>query len=76
MVTVSRSNTSLIDGALHADASEIDLAPGEWPEIIAVVDDLQRGDLFHRSTRTDIHGELLGYSYYSKQGALLRVWND
>ena len=48
MLTVNKAQVRLIDGKLMGEASEMGLAPGEWPDFIAVVDDAGKGFLFQR----------------------------
>ena len=49
--TVTKDTVGLVEGKpeLVAEASELGLAPGVWPDFIAVVDDDGEGFLFERS---------------------------
>jgi len=58
-------------GTLCTEASTLELAPGEWPDFISVVDEEGEGFLFQK-----VHVDEMGGSYQTKGGALLMVWND
>lgn len=53
MHTVNKSQVDIVKGRpeLFAEASEIGLVPGEWPDFIAVLDDAGEGFLFQRIFR-------------------------
>ena len=77
MIAIVNKSQVMLDGtALVGEASTMNLAPGEWPEFVSVIDDRNEGFLFQRSTRLDVNGEFMGFAYYTKGGAKLTVWND
>lgn len=65
------------DPVLSAEASDLGLAPGEWPDFIGVVDDDGDGYLFG-PTRTRLGDEdLVGFEYANRTGTVrLIVFND
>lgn len=77
MIAIVNKSQVMLDGtALVGEASTMNLAPGEWPEFVSVIDDQNEGFLFQRSCRMDFGGEFAGYVYLTKGGAKLTVWND
>ena len=73
--TVTKDHLGRVEGKpeLVAEASELGLPPGEWPEFIAVVDDKEEGFLFLRAYM--MAGG--GYCYQTRDGAVsLTVFND
>ena len=75
MHLVTKDQVGIVEGKreLVAEASEIGLSPGEWPEFIAVVDESAEGFLFQRVYIL----EGGGYRYQTKNGAVnLTVFND
>src|SRR5512146_2355413 len=50
MLTVSKEQVHLVEGkpVLLAEASELGLAVGEWPDFVAVLDATQEGFLFQK----------------------------
>lgn len=77
MLTVNKSQVELVDGKLIGEASTMGLAPGEWPDFIAVVDDGGKGFLFQRGGRLAGAGAEYGYGYFSRaSGDVLEVIND
>ena len=61
------------DKELVAEASELGLEPGYWPEFIALLDDKNEGFLFMRNERIEDGG----YRYRTRSGAVpLTVFND
>jgi hypothetical protein len=77
MHIVNKRQVMLIEGKLMAEASCLDLKPGEWPDFISVVDDNNEGYLFNKS-RQMIHGGMFGgYIYQTVNGGvILEVLND
>lgn len=79
MVVVKKDQTTQMVGAneLYADASDLGLKPGEWPQFIAVVDDENEGYLFERGNLHVQNEELMAVTYRSLDGAIeLMVMND
>lgn len=77
MITVNKSQVSLEDGKIVGEASTMGLAPGEWPDFIAVVDDSDNGFLFQRADATRYDGDLASFRYLSTVGNLeMVVLND
>lgn len=74
MLTINKSQVTLAAGSdwLVTEASSIGLAPGEWPDFIAVVDDAGSGFLFGPTKHYD--GEAM--VYHSQTAATLAVLND
>jgi hypothetical protein len=62
----------------HAEASTLGLAPGEWPDLIAVLNDDNEGFLFVRGgSLQGWDGEFSGFMYHSNStGRKLTVFND
>lgn len=58
---------------LLAEASELGLPLGNWPESIALLDDANEGVLFMRVGSIDDEGT---YQYRTKNGLLMTVLND
>ena len=61
---------------LTGEASEMGLAPGEWPEFIAVIDNAGEGFLFGAKCMMRHCGEFAGYRYTNNRGVTLTVFND
>lgn len=60
-----------------AEASDIGLAAGEWPDFIAVMRDGDtEGVLFRRGVTITARGEFGGYEYWTASGVRLAVFND
>lgn len=80
MFTINTSQLGLDLGAgpsQSAFASDLSLAAGEWPEILAVVNAAGRGNLFFRGRVIMDHEEFGGYVYATKYGDVyLTVFND
>ncbi len=77
MITVNKSQVILFEGKLIAEASTLELAPGEWPDFIAVVDDKNEGYLFQRALPIYRDDEFSGYSYADwASGVGMTVFND
>lgn len=78
MVVINKSQVSIRDDGqgLMTEASSLELQPGEWPDMISVVDDKNEGFLFLKARRMLEAGEFLGYLYQSRQGFTLEVFND
>lgn len=79
MFVVNKDHVTLgNDGrSLVAFASDLALAPGQWPLHIGVVDAAQTGFLFARADRiTTDGGEFGGYNYRTPSGYTLVVFND
>lgn len=83
---VNKKQVSIIEGPegqseLFAEASSLGLAPGEWPEFIAVMHneskDAAEGFLFQRAESIKAGEEFGGFNYRSRTGAFtLAVLND
>ena len=60
------------------EASDLGLKPGEWPELIVIIDDEHKRKFsFKRFTRiAGESDELYGYSYKTEHGFELDVYND
>lgn len=71
MHTAAKADTMLIDGRLVAEASQIGLPPGNWPDFIAVLDEANNGFLFQLERVDD---SLAVYS--TRGGAVMHVLND
>ncbi|MCP4201839.1 MAG: hypothetical protein GY769_07895 [bacterium] len=79
MYVVNKSQVDLMKGnrGLVTEASDVGLAPGDWPQTIAVLDDRNEGYLFFRGARIDNHGDLGGFNYRTRDGRFaLTVFND
>lgn len=77
MVTVNKAHVTLEGNDIVGEASTMGLAPGEWPDFIAVVDDSNDGFLFQRASAICHNGDLGGYDYFSTVGTLkMVVLND
>lgn len=79
VATVQKSKTTQVVGEseLIADASDIGLAPGEWPAAISVVDDERECHLFERGSSRTHNGELVAMTYRTRDGLIeLTVLND
>jgi hypothetical protein len=58
-------------------ASDLEWRPGEWPEVVALLDEKHQGFLFFRGASIVHGGEFAGYVYQSKDGtACWHVFND
>lgn len=75
---VRRGDVLNIDGTMSAEASELDLAPGDFPQVIVLVDHDNQTERFYR-------GEALpgfaddrfgGYVYASNLDVKLTIYND
>lgn len=75
-ISIDRNRLS-ISGDLFVEASEIDLAPGEWPDVIFLRSANGATTMFDRG-RADYSGEdLAGVYYHSRDGQeTLIVAND
>lgn len=78
MITVNYNEHNIIHhpdlGKFTAEAAELGLAPGEWPDFIAVLrDGSPEGALFQRGASTTDGGAV---SYWTKSGVELTVYND
>jgi len=80
---VNKSQVSLDGNKLVAEASSIELSPGDWPDFISVVDDSGSGFLFQRGDPFNHNEEFAGFNYYTRGGSLsssrniqLVVFND
>lgn len=77
MVSVNKSQVSLINGKLIGEASTMGLAVGEWPDFISVVDDKNEGFLFMRGTEIHHSGEFGGFNYRTQNAGIeMVVFND
>lgn len=79
MLVVKKDQTTQVVGeaALVAEASELGLRPGEWPQFIAVVDDANEGFLFERGNFRVQNEELMAVTYRTQHGEFeLTVLND
>jgi hypothetical protein len=76
MFIVDKEKVLLVKGRMVGEASTMGLAPGEWPDLIGVLDD-KEGFLFTRvSFLAGGQGELVGCSYRSTCGLMMTVIND
>jgi hypothetical protein len=74
---INKEKCTFSEGVLVTEASDIELLPGEWPDMISVIDDDGEGFIFHRSNAIDANGEFGGYNYYTRgTGHKLVVFND
>lgn len=75
MFTINKSQVHYVAGQelMLVEASEIGLAPGQWPDVIAIADDVGDGFVFVKSRQ--IQGG--GWRYESRtSSAALEVLND
>jgi hypothetical protein len=72
MHIIHKSICTLDGNSLLTEASCANLAPGEWPEFVSVVDDRNEGFLFGHP-RPEPGG---GRVYTSRQGFTLHILND
>lgn len=77
MHIVEKTQVLLHENKLISEASTLGFKPGQWPAIVAVVDNNNDGDgfLFHRGPPIDAV-RFDGYEYFTKQGQQLTVFND
>lgn len=63
---------------ITADAAEIGLKPGEWPDFISIVDDEGNGYLVHFAGFEKRDDTILFARYYDSTGKLpeVRIFND
>lgn len=73
MHTINKNQVTLDGSNLVTEASTAGLAPGEWPDFIAVVDDGGSGLLFGPATMPLEDG---GRRYSHPNGTSLIVFND
>jgi hypothetical protein len=77
MFVVNKKDVKLVEETttLFCEASEVGLPPGEWPDIIVLLDEEQRGLLFGPTYVIDPNG---GREYHSHSGPLIKlhVLND
>lgn len=59
-----------------AEASDLGLAPGEWPDFIAALNERDSGMLFLRGRELSENGDLRGFVYTTLGGFRLTVFND
>jgi hypothetical protein len=77
MHIANKSQVDVMDGRLVAEASTLGLKPGEWPDLISVVNDNNEGFLFAKSAPILHDGELGGYHYSDwMSGVNMTVLND
>ena len=60
---------------LTAEAADLGLTPGEWPDFIAVAKGGE-GFLFQKGAAIVVNGQFGGHEYWSKGGTRLSVFND
>ncbi len=76
MHCVNKNQCELINGELMADASDLGLSPGDWPDFIAVLNNGNEGFLFRRG-EIEGPGEGDKYRYIDQtHGFSLLVFND
>lgn len=63
---------------LTCEASEVGLPPGDWPQIVGVIDESGSGFMFMRGVAIIAPGgDIGGYDYYSRTGPFkLTIFND
>ena len=77
-----KQTTNVGHGKLVAEASSLTLAPGEWPDFIALTlpspnPEVVEGHLFMRGPSIQINGQFGGYHYFGRGSDLhLVVYND
>ena len=79
MFTISKAACSLSSDkkSLVTEASDAGLKPGNWPDIIAVMDEKNEGYLFFKGPPIIYHDEFGGYEYRTKSGDFgLTIFND
>lgn len=80
LVNVNRKQITVLENPLRlvAESSDLQLAPGMWPEFIAVTDDNGSGFLFHKvkPLASSDPEEFAGYTYTTNDGIELTVFND
>lgn len=79
MHTIDKNITTLDPNGrgLSTEASTAGLAPGDWPEIIAVTNEADEGFLFFRSSAVMASWDMGAFQYRTKDGDFtLTIFND
>lgn len=79
MLMINKRQTTLAGDkmGLVTEASALGLVPGEWPGMVAVLDDANEGFLFQGGYSILGNGELQAYKYYTRDGNFsLTIFND
>jgi len=75
MHIVEKAQVLLYENKLISEASTLGFKPGQWPAMVAVLDDRKIGFMFFRGPPIDAV-RFDGYEYFTKQGEQLTVFND
>ena len=75
LIVNKRQVRSTVHGLL-AEASDLGLRPGDWPDFISVVDDQNEGFIFQKSWPEYFHTDMVSYHYRTRNGHELIVLND
>ena len=79
MIQVDRCLFTYSPSEVVAEASELGLKPGEWPDMIAITDDLNQGYLVIKATaKRNADGDVMWVEYMDRAGHLpvVRIFND
>ena len=79
MIEVDRCLFTYSSAEVVTEASDLGLKPGEWPDFIAIVDDMRQGYLIQRANaELSKDGEILWMNYIEKNGSLpvVKIFND
>jgi hypothetical protein len=77
MLTTKREEWRYEGGIAHAEASDIGVRPGEWPDFIAILDDRNEGFLLVFRSFERREGDILWAEYAARSGSLVaHVFND
>ncbi len=73
MLIIEKGQTVLVNGrTLTAEASDLEMPPGEWPDFIAVMDMQNKGFLFQKISVDEEMGR-----YTTEDGSFeLHIFND
>jgi hypothetical protein len=79
MIEVDRCLFTYSPTEIVSEASDLGLKPGEWPDFIAIVDDMRQGYLIAKGDpEITACGDILFFRYYDKSGQLpvVKIFND
>ncbi len=77
-MNIKKSDCSVKDNSYVIDASTAGLRPGQWPEIVTVLDEKNVGIRFQRGAADIVGDEVVGVRYHLLAGmnAVLLIVND
>ena len=78
MFQSDRKNFTYSPEGITADASDVGLAPGQWPDFIAITDEKGSGFLVRLARLEKADGDVIYASYQRQTGSLpeVRIYND